>query len=208
MAMRRINLLPPELLQRRRSRQTIAALGAAGLALIALLAIVYLSQEFRLRGERGNLERQEDVNADLQAEVAQLSEFGGLVEELESREELLEDLTSDEVRWSVLLADVSLVVPSDVWLTNFTGSVSLGVDQEEEGSVLGTIQMDGTTFDHPDVARWLTRLDGVDAFLIPYISLSTRTQIANVQVVDFNSSVQLSPLAFRRNQPGGQRDLR
>lgn len=203
MAARRINLLPPDLAQRRRIRQLGAAIGAAGLALVAVLALVYVVQEVRLRGERGRLEQQQDRNAEIQAEIAALQEFGALEQQLQRRIALIQDLTADEVRWSVVLADISLVIPPDVWLTQFSGSLT----PQEEAETIGSLEMGGTGFGHPDVAAWLTRLGRVDGFAFPYLSLSQRAQIGEVPVVNFNSSVQLSLQALRANQRGAERDL-
>jgi len=120
-------------------------------------------------------------------------------------------LTADEVRWSVILADVSLVIPSDVWLTNFAGAVSASAGQRPEAgaaaSAPGTIQLTGVTFSHLDVAKWLTRLAGLQEFANPYLSLSSKAAIATTQVVNFNSSVDLSEQAFRKNQRGAERPL-
>lgn len=201
MASRRINLLPPDLAQKRRLRQIGAAIGAAGLALVAVLALVYIVQEVRLRGERGRLELQEDRNAEVRAQIAQLRDFGELQEQVEAKTQLLEDLAADEVRWSVVLADISLVIPADVWLTQFTAQLS-----GEEGQV-GGIQLAGTTFSHVDVATWLARLARVEGFTAPYLSLSTKSSLGSAEVVDFSSTVQLSEQALRRNQRGAQRQL-
>lgn len=203
MAARRINLLPPDLAQRRRVRQIGAAIGAAGLALVAVLALVYVVQEVRLRGERSRLEEQRDRNAAISSEIATLRDFGEIEDALEARVKLIEDIAADEVRWSVVLADVSLVIPPDVWLTQFNGSIAGGEDQ----TTLGSVEMNGTGFAHVDVATWLTRLERVEAFVFPYLSLSQQAQIGAQQIVNFNSSVQLGPGALRANQRGAARDI-
>lgn len=211
---RRINLLPPELAKKRRGQQLSSTMAIAGVGLIAVFVMLYVVQVFRLGGERETLEREAQRNGQLRARVAALSDFDDLEDELRSKTELLEELTRNEVRWSVVLADVSLIIPSDVWLTSFTGNVSgatgdEGEVAEEEGAEpsLGDVAMNGTTFSHGDVARWLTRLGNVDGFISPYLSLSTRAQIGDTPVVNFNSTVQLSEKAFRRNQPGAERPL-
>ena len=204
--MRQINLLPSEIIERRRTRQITMLLGAAGLALIAILAIIFVVQAARLSGERGKLEAQERSNRTLQRRVTQLQGFAQLQQTLRTKEQLLGQLTATEVRWSLLLNNISLVIPSDVWLTNFSGSVQAqaGGAGATTGAV-GTIQVSGTTFTHLDVARWLSRLSGVDEFVFPYLSLSSKSSTETETLVDFNSSVQLGQEALRKNQPGGLR---
>jgi len=209
MTTRRINLLPPEREERRRARQITTTIVAAGVALLVLLGLVYAAEFVRLNGQKHALETQQATNASLQSQVAQLSQFQQLETQLQGKTTLLNNLTQDEVRWSVILADVSLVIPSDTWLTNFTATVTAAGTQSGPGATsatpLGTIQLTGTTFSHLDVAKWLTRLAGVDAFTNTYLSLSSKSTIGTTNVVAFNSSVQLSDQALRRNQPGAER---
>lgn len=207
---RRINLLPPERAEKRRARQITTTIAAAGVALVVLLGLVYGAELVRLQSQKHALDTQQATNASLQSQVSQLSQFQQLETQLQQRSTLLANLTQDEVRWSVVLADISLVIPSDTWLTNFTASeTAAGASQPAPGKTgstpLGTIQLTGTTFSHLDVAKWLTRLAGVDAFTNPYLSLSSKGTIGPQQVVTFNSNVQLSDRALRRNQPGAER---
>jgi Tfp pilus assembly protein PilN len=210
MATRRINLLPPERAERRRGRQITTSIVAAGVALIVLLALVFVAEIIRLNGQKNALRVQQETNTTLQSQVATLSQFQQLETQLQQKTTLLKNVTQDEVRWSVILADVSLVIPSDTWLTNLTANeaASSGT-QAAPGTAasqpLGTIQLTGVTFSHLDVAKWLTRLAGVDAFTNTYLSISSKAVIGATGVVNFSSSVELSDQAFRRNQRGAER---
>ena len=208
--MRQINLLPSEVAQRRRAREITLLIGAAGAALIALLVLVYLVQTARVAGERGELEDVRKENAALQGQVNDLQAFAQQQKTLQTKQQLLTTLTQNEVRWSVLLNDISLVIPSDVWLTNFTGSVQTSTGQRgpvEANVPIGTISLGGSTFTHLDVAKWLSRLSVVREFAFPYLTMSAKGVVGDQPVVSFNSSVQLSRDALRRNQPGGERRL-
>ena len=121
--MRQINLLPSDIAERRRARQMTLLLGAGLLGLVALLVLVFFLQAARLSGARGDLEAQERANSRLERQVNQLQGFAQLQATLRTKEQLLGQLTVNEVRWSLLLNNISLVIPSDVWLTNFSGSV-------------------------------------------------------------------------------------
>jgi Tfp pilus assembly protein PilN len=205
--MRQINLLPPEIAARRRARQVTALLALGGVALLALLALVYGVQAARLAGERSRLEAARRQTASLERQVAQLRSFADLQQTLRTKEQLLGRLTANEVRWSVILADVSLQIPAEVWLTSFSGSVQAEPQPTQPGQprTVGSIQMSGMTFTHLDVAKWLVRLAGIREFAFPYLSLSSRAEQAGQQLVQFNATVDLSEAALRRNQPGGAR---
>jgi Tfp pilus assembly protein PilN len=205
--MRQINLLPSDIAERRRARQMTLLLAAGLFGLVAILVLVFVLQAARLSGARGDLEAQERANSRLERQVNQLQGFAQLQATLRTKEQLLGQLTVNEVRWSLLLNNISLVIPSDVWLTNFSGSVQAAAAAPGAATgPVGTIQVSGQTFTHLDVARWLSRLAGVDEFLFPYLSLSSKSDSETTQtLVDFNSSVQLDQDALRRNQPGGLR---
>jgi Tfp pilus assembly protein PilN len=206
---RRINLLPPEIAARRRVRQQTTAAVAAGVALLMVLGLFYVVQVGRLGTERKNLARQQSVNAGLEAKVRDLNEFDQLAKELAAKTKLIDGLTVAEVRWSIVLSDLSLIIPSNAWLTNLTATVNVAaVSAGPTGNqrvTLGKVDLTGVTFTHLDVAKWLVRLAGVDGFTFPYLSLSVRSSIGLTPTVDFTSSVELAEPAFRRNQPGAER---
>jgi Tfp pilus assembly protein PilN len=200
--MRQINLLPPEIAQRRRVREVTLLIGAAGLGLLALLVVVFLFQTARLSGAKNDLAGAQNQNASLQRQINSLQTFATLEQTLKTKQQLLTQLTVNEVRWSVLLNDISLVIPSDVWLTTFSGAVAGGAGAPVTGTApIGSITMSGNTFTHLDVAKWLSRLAIVKEFAFPYLTLSAKSE----QTVTFNSTVDIAPAALRRNQPGGER---
>lgn len=208
MTTRQINLLPSDIAERRRGRQIMALLAAGGLVLIAILALVYVVQAARLSGERGKLETQERNNANVERQIRALQDFADDQAQLRTKQQLLTQLTTNEVRWSLILNNISLAIPSEVWLTTFSGSVQPpAAGPLAATGPVGTVQVAGKTFTHLDVARWLTQLSRIDEFLFPYLSVSQKTSTGAETLVDFNSSLQLSDKALRRNQPGGARIL-
>ncbi|MCA1830085.1 MAG: PilN domain-containing protein [Actinobacteria bacterium] len=189
----------------------------AAVGVVAIIIGAYLFQILRLHGVQNDLKAQTATNDSLRAQLHDLGDFEALNQELKSKTSLISGLTADEVRWSVVLSDVSLVIPPETWLTGFSGSVSApavgsaaaGANAAAGASApsLGTIQMNGTTFTHLDVAVWLTRLNQIDAFTLPYVTLSAKASLDGTAIVNFNSSVQLSSKAFRTNQSGAQRKI-
>jgi hypothetical protein len=212
--MRQINLLPPELAEKRRARRVtrLMLLGALGLAV--LLALVYTAQLTRLSSERSRLETERTNNAKLRQQVAQLSQFARLRAELDAKQGLLTTLTVNEVRWSVILSDISRVIPSNAWLTTLTGTVQAPATgtapqpQASPGSAIGSVQFAGCTLIPPDgthleVARFLIRI-GMPATLVsPFLTLSSKT--GSACPVQFAANVDLDTQARRANQPGAAR---
>jgi len=204
--MRQINLLPKEIAEKRRAREITLLIGAAGLGLIALLVVVFLIQSARISAENNHLADVKRQNAALQRRVNELQQFAQIQQTVQTKEQLLAQLTQDEVRWSVLLNDVSLVIPTDVWLTTFSGSIQSSAGTGQANASIGNISMAGSTFTHLDVAKWLSRLALVREFTFPYLTLSAKSGDPTAEIVTFNSSVELSTAALRRNQPGSERN--
>lgn len=203
----KINLLPPEILERQRARRRTAAVVAFGLVLLLLLAGFYVLQLLRLSEVRDDLDQQRAVNSQLQAQIDELQEVAALQQQLADSRELLADILSNQVFWSGVLRDISLVIPGETWLTGLTGTLA-GADTATTEVVvgqglIGSITFTGFAFDHRDVALWLSRLEDVRGFVNPWLSTSTKTLLGETEVVNFTNSVDLSEQALARR--GGSR---
>jgi Tfp pilus assembly protein PilN len=209
----RINLLPPEIYERQRLRRRTAVVIAVGIILLAGVGAFYFLQVLRLNAVEDDVAQQEAENARLQQEISELQEIADLQAEIESTRTLLSSLLSDRVLWSGILRDISLVIPGEAWLEGLTGSLTAAVpgtteaptveDTAAQAGLVGQISFTGFAFDHRDVALWLSRLEDVRGFVNPWLSTSTKTPIGETEVVQFDSSVDLSEQALARRGPGG-----
>src|SRR5918996_519960 len=197
----RINLLPPEILERQRARRRTAAVVALGLVVLLLLGGFYVLQLIRIQNLEDDLADQQAVNRDLQAQINELRDVAELQQQLADSRELLGDLLANQVYWSAILRDIALVIPGETWLTGLTGAIA-GADVEAEVDVapglVGSISFTGFAFDHREVALWLSRLEDVRGFANPWLSTSTKTLIGETEVVNFTNSVDLSEQALAR----------
>jgi Tfp pilus assembly protein PilN len=197
----RINLLPPEIRERQRSRRRTFAVVAVGLVVLLLLGGFYVLQLLRLSDLRSDLEAQQARNNQLRAQIAELQEVADLQQQLADSRELLADVLVNQVYWSGILRDISLVIPGEAWLNGLTGTLTTAETAEAElqaAGLVGSITFTGFAFDHRDVALWLSRLEDVRGFINPWLSTSTKTSIGATSVVNFTSSVDLSEDALAR----------
>jgi Tfp pilus assembly protein PilN len=217
----RINLLPPELYERQRTRRRTAAVVALGVIVLAALGGFYFLQVLKENSVQADVDAQQAENARLQGEINELQEIDQLQQEIDATRGLLTSLLSDRVLWSGVLRDVSLVIPGQVWLNGLTGQVgapgatgttttatptTTGTTpgQAQAGPALvGQISFNGYAFTHPDVALWLSRLEDVRGFVNPWLQNSTDTVIGTQTVEQFTSSVDLSEQALARRRAGG-----
>jgi Tfp pilus assembly protein PilN len=210
----RINLLPPEIRERQRARRRTAAVVLVGIIVLAALGAFYVLQVMRLADVQEDLEAQQQRNNELRQEIAQLQRFAELQQELQDTRDLLNTLLADRILWSGVLRDVSLVIPSEMWLSGLTGTATgaeagtttttttIAAPTVPGGGLVGQITFNGFAFEHRDVALWLSRLEDVRGFVNPWLSNSQKTLIGLTEVVQFTNSVDLSEQALARQ--GGQ----
>ena len=198
----RINLLPPEILERQRIRRRAVLVGAAVfVVIVALVGFAFLQQQKKAQIDE-DVAEQQAINAALQQEIAALQEFDLLRQELEASRQELAVLLDKEVLWSGVLRDISLVIPSEARLTSFTGTIFTpenmpiieGQTEGVETGLVGQIVFNGEAFDHRVVALWLARLEEVEGFVNPWLDLSEHIEQGK-EPAQFVSSVDLSESA-------------
>jgi Tfp pilus assembly protein PilN len=200
----RVNLLPPELYERQRIRRRTFLVVAFGVVVLVAIGAFYALQVIRLGQVEDDIRTQEAENAALRQEIADLQDIAALQLEIRETRDLLAALLADRVLWSGVLRDISLVIPPETWLTGLSGTVGAAVESEATQPVgpvaglVGQISFTGNAFDHRDVALWLSRLEDVRGFINPWLSTSTKTLVGETEVVEFNSSVDLSEQALAR----------
>jgi Tfp pilus assembly protein PilN len=205
----RVNLLPPELFERQRIRRRTFLAVAFGVVLLAAVGAFYALQVIRLGQVEDDIRVQENENAALRQEIADLQDIAALELEIRDTRDLLSTLLADRVLWSGVLRDLSLVIPPETWLTGLSGTTGAGVPGEEAAEpvtaagLVGQISFTGNAFDHRDVALWLSRLEDVRGFINPWLSTSSKVTIGQTQAVEFSSSVDLSEQALARRTGGG-----
>jgi Tfp pilus assembly protein PilN len=206
--MTEVNLLPPELRRRQRSRSMTRQVVAIAAAVILVLLVVFFLESMKLSKVQSDLTAQQAKNAALESQIASLQRFADLQTQLDQKTVLVTDLEQGEVQWSGVMHDLSSVIPSDVFLTNFTGQINIGSDGWETApdanGLVGTMQFSGTSLNYPNIALWLDRLADVDGWENAWVSNATTnasSQGANGTVptgtegVNFTGTVNLGPQA-------------
>ena len=208
--MSQVNLLPSDLRERQRVRRQTFGVAAAGVVVLLLVAVFFFLQVMRLRDVESDLEAQRAENAQLEAEVSRLLRFQEILDQLSTRRELLRGILENEVSWSGVLRDLSLVIPSQVWIQDMSGSVTVptgGAPPEapagtQPTGLIGSIQINGVSLDTPGVALWLTRLEDVQGWANAWLTSATKSDLAGSEVVNFSSSVDLTAEAAIRRGGG------
>jgi len=194
-----INLLPPELRQRQAIRRNTSFVIVVGLVALALIGLFYFFQLQRLSQTQSDLADQQDRNANLQDQIAALSQFADLQAELAAKEQLVATIFVNEVSWSSALLDVSRVIPDASYLTNLTGQITPTVAGEvaaptggtPETTLIGNMSFAGVANQTETIATWITRLEEVQGWVNAWVN-SAQENAPSSRIYTFSNGLDLT----------------
>jgi Tfp pilus assembly protein PilN len=178
----RVNLLPPEIMLEARFRKAQMFMGAA--LLLAVGLVLGLSQmaaddASAAADEYSSVQAQGAV---LQAKVNTFSDVPRVYAQVAAAKAQVNLALSTEVRYSYLLNDLSLTIPSNVYLIQLDVSQPDSAAAAGNGSwgnpVIAKISFKGKAKTLPDVAAWLDSLippSLKQIYTDPWVSSSVRT---------------------------------
>lgn len=180
---RRINLLPVEIAERKRSRRQVAYTATG----VAAFAVVLLGLYAMRSAQVGDAEREavlaEERTQTLQAQLAELKDVEALESDLSQRRDRAVTALTGDIAWGRLIQEVATVLPNDVWLTAFNGS--------GDG-----VQFSAMGFDQTSTARWIQRISQLESLTSLWVPSSTKTPAGSERsLVTFSSSASLTPAA-------------
>ncbi len=118
----RINLLPPEIVEKRRVESRRLLLVASGLAVLAVLGLVWAFGAVVVMNKETTVASQEQAASAAAAQAEQFKIFSDRSSELAKRQQVADTAIAGRIDWSRLMSDVALVLPSQLWLEKFTGT--------------------------------------------------------------------------------------
>lgn len=206
--MKRINLLPREVAERRKARQQVVLLVVLGLVWLLVLSAVWFVRQGQLREEEERLSTAQAEAQALQVEIDALQEFADLDRTVREKEEALATAMLNDIHWSRILIELSMIIPGDSWITSFQGTAAEPSEPTPGtgagGPKFGSVNFSAITFEFPGVAAWITRLQEMDSLQSVWVPSATRGTIGTREVVNFSSSADLSGDSLsERHQPGG-----
>ena len=163
-----VNLLPPEIGEHRRLRHLQMGLGGAVLASFGIVAAMFMVASGQVSSAQENLDATKAEGVSLLAQTAEYADVPSVIARVDAAKLQRAQAMAQDIRWSFYLNDLSLRIPSKVWLTSVTAAqtdpvtptaaTGAAVTYPEPG--IGTITFDGKAYTHNDVAAWLQLLAG------------------------------------------------
>lgn len=170
--MRAVNLIPQDQRRGQRGksrtgRAPYVLLGALVLVLAAVVALVHTGARIDERkAEAAALEQREQVVTARAEALRPYVEFAVLAA---AREQTVDQLANSRFDWERVLKELALVLPSDVWLTELTGTVSPTVEVqgasgvETRSEVAGpALELVGCAASQEGVANLVSTLQDID----------------------------------------------
>lgn len=187
--MMRVNLLPPEILERRQAEKRLSyvVLGAFGIA--AVLIMVWMFAFIRVQGKEGELaDLQQQVEA-ANTQAEQLAIFEERAAELEARRATLQTALGDRRPWASLYDEISLVLPGDMWIE------ALSADEESGLAIQGYAldpSKDTPDSGHKAIAKALVRLADLDAIYDVWLTNSSKVEYQEQPAIQFTITAQVT----------------
>jgi Tfp pilus assembly protein PilN len=190
--MMRVNLLPPEILERRQAERRIIWVVVAAIVIAVLLAGVWGVANYRLQNKKDELAAVQQEAQAIQAQADQLAIFETRASELEERRATVQAALGGRIDWAKLLDEVSLVLPSDLWVQ------TMAVDED------AGISLAGYAIDSPDdvpdlghkaIAKALVRLADLEDLSDVWLASSVKTEFAEQDAIQYTITSKVVPPA-------------
>ena len=213
-----VNLLPPEITEAIRFRRVQAGLAAGVVTTLGLVGLLYVGANGAVGDAQRDVDAASAEQTTLRAETAGYADVTQTYARVAAAKQMLVQAMGSEVRYSRFLNDLSLSIPPDVWLTNATWSqgdatataaVPTAATTTTTGTTatgatpLGTVTLTGVAKNHDDVAVWLEQLAAQKGYAEPYLQSSTEVLLAEKKVVNWSTTVQLTPDALSGRYTNG-----
>lgn len=179
----RINLLPQEIIEKRRFERDIRYVAFAAVIVLVVLFAVYGLLAIQVGQRNAELQDRQQTEANLRAQAEAFRIFEEKESELEARLQLADEALAGRVEWGRLANEVSLIMPADVWL------VTLTCDEDQGLSMFARAidnESDVPDVGHKAVAKTLVRFADLDQLSSVWLNSSIKTEYEEQPVIDFN----------------------
>lgn len=205
--MMRINLLPPEILERRKAEKRVGYVVVAAMGIAVVLAGVWTYGYFNLQGKQQDLASLQQQVQSTNAAATQLAIFEERATELQARKATALIALGDRRDWARMLDEISLVLPPDMWVQTVTASQDDGIGIN--GYALDT-PTDNPDSGHKSIAKALVRLADLDDLFDVWLISSQKTQFEEQDVIQYSITAKVvaptveTPTSTTVSAPAGE----
>ncbi len=212
--MTRIDLIPPELVEKHQARRVISLMAIGASVVFGILIIIYLLTLGQIILATNRVEQIKAQNTQVQAYITKLKPYDERKKALDEQQKIIDTITANQILWSSILNDISMVVPNDIWLKSIKIDITPILAAKEQAAGASNkapappIVIIGDAFDHAAVARWLVHLGEISQFRSVWLDYATETQVTTgstgttagtttgnggtLKVIEFQTTVKLT----------------
>ena len=210
----RINLIPPEILQRRRDEVRWRWLWLGALIVAVALGLFYVVMFFNTVGIQAQVANTKEQADTLQESARIFSVFRQRESELSARKSAVLAAATGRVDWANMLDELGLVLPTDMYLTSLAGSEA-GVSQPVgsvtlAGQAVPVSDLQAPGQGYKSVAKALVRLtemEQLDSVWLTQAGVAPSTDSSQVvPSITWQISAKISPQAADTLLPAGTSD--
>lgn len=154
-----INLLPPEIIERRKYDRYYPYIFIVAGILVAIIAIVWVTMQLVVSQQTQVLQQTKESTAQLNAQAQSLAIFEEQRGELEARQELADEALAERVDMGGLAEDVSLVMPEEIFATRLKCGEASGMELDAHSPISG---VPNVRSGYKSIAACLVRLSSLD----------------------------------------------
>jgi hypothetical protein len=190
----RVDLLPPEVGQRRRLRTVQKVLAGAVVAVLAAIGGAYTYEQHQVTAQQGLLDAAAFQGVQLQKTEAKYADAPRVIALAQSAASARSQAMATDVAWYAFLDDVSRATPQTAWLLTATatvtgtGTATTAAAPLAPADAIGTITLTGKALSYPDVATYLEGLATVKGFGEPYLTAAAADGSSSSPVITFSIS--------------------
>lgn len=190
--MMRINLLPPEILERRKAEKRFGLVGVGVGLVLAVLAVVYGFAFMQVQGKQDELALVQQQVQTTRAQADQLAIFEERASELQARRDTADLALTNREDWNRLFENVSLVLPSDIWIQTMSAGEDKGV--QIAGYAVDS-ESDTPDIGHKSIAKMLVRLADLDQLQDVWLTNSAKIEYEEQAAIQFTATAGLTSRA-------------
>jgi Tfp pilus assembly protein PilN len=176
----RINLLPPEIVQKRKDEKRWRWVALGGVVATVIVVLGFLVLQFQVSAKQAEVASVRQQAASLKEKADKFRIFQEKRTDLATRKAVADVALAGRMDWSKLLAELCLVLPSDIYLQR------IGVAEPPDMAAVpprGTLSIAGRALDYPydtpdlgykSVAKLLVRLAELESLDNVWLSNSTK----------------------------------
>jgi Tfp pilus assembly protein PilN len=159
-----INLLPPEIVERRQAEKRLAVVILLTIVYVVILFLVYLFLQAKVYQETLVLRDLQTQNRLINRQIDEFKVFEERKNLVDKHRQVIEQALAGEVSWYQMLLELSMIIPSDVSIESFTGDT------------VGGITMSGKARSYLSVAKWLVRLNELESISNVWLDSVSKTE--------------------------------